>query len=69
MKDFNEFRDLVKTNSKMIHQNTTERVNTALSEADLGGGIGETAVRQRIYAKYQTLELLELYHKWVNGEW
>lgn len=68
MKSFNEFRDLVKTNSKEIHENTLKRVDEALSGVDLEKNLGEVAFRQRIYAKYQTLELLELYHKWLNGE-
>ncbi len=67
MKDFNEFRDLVKTNSKEIHENTLKRVDEALSDMDLDKNLGDFSVWQRVFAKYQTLELLELYHKWLNG--
>ena len=67
MKDFNEFRDLVKTNSKEIHENTLKRVDEALSNIDMGKDFSDVVFRQRVFAKYQTLELLELYHKWLNG--
>lgn len=68
MKNFDEFRDIVQSHSEEIHQKATDRVNASLSEIDLGGGIGEQSIRQKAYGKYQTLELLELYHKWANGD-
>ena len=54
MKDFNEFRDLVKTNSKEIHENTLKRVDEALSDIDMGKDCGDVVFRQRVFAKYQT---------------
>ena len=68
MKSFNEFRDLVKTNSKEIHENTLKRVDEAFSDMDLNKNLGDVAVWQRVFAKYQTLELLELYHNWLSEE-
>lgn len=68
MKDFNEFRDLVKTKSKEIHENTLKRVDEALSDMDLDKKLVDFSVWQRVFAKYQTLELLELYHNWLSGE-
>ena len=68
MKDFNEFRDLVKSHSKEIHESTLKRVDDALSDIDMGKNLGDVALWQRVFAKYQTLELLELYHNWLSGE-
>lgn len=68
MKNFDDFKNFMRTDGAVVHNEIVTEVNSLVEKANISDPIEEQVFYYRAFSEVSVMKVLELYHEWVNKE-